>query len=125
MAVLPGGRSMNSNVRASLFELVGSFVVVLVTSEAVVANGYPALAGHGGYGRIGIALAAGLVYAAALAFTVRASGGFLNPAVTLTLWVFQRLDSKRAAMFIGAQFLGAIFAGLAIRGLFFLNENDL
>ena len=116
---------MTPNLRASLYELVGSFAVVLATSGAVVANGFPALAGQAGFGRIGIALAAGCVYAAALAFTVRVSGGFLNPAITVTLWVFQRLDSQRAGMFIVAQTLGALLAGLALRGLFFVNENAL
>ena len=116
---------MNPNLRASLSELVGTFVVVLATAGAVIANGYPALSGQAGFGRIGIALAAGGAYAAALAFTVRASGGFLNPAITVTLWVFQRLDNRRALWFLAAQFLGALLAGLALRALFFINENEL
>ena len=45
---------------------------------------------------VGIALTAGFVYAAALAFTgSTTAGGFLNPAVTLMLWVFKRLDGVR------------------------------
>ncbi len=116
---------MHPNLRASIYELVGSFVVVLVTAGTVIASGTPMTLGHESYGRLGAALAAGCVYAAALAFTVRASGGFLNPAITVTLWVFQRLDNQRAWMFATAQCLGALLAGLALRGLFFVNETEL
>src|SRR5438874_11589901 len=116
---------MNPNLRAAVAELVGTFAVVLLTSGAVIADGIPALSGHAGFGKLGIALAAGAAYAAALAFTVRLSGGFLNPAITVTLWVFQRIENVKAIHLLVAQFLGAAFAGLALRGLFLINENAL
>jgi glycerol uptake facilitator-like aquaporin len=98
---------------------------VLLTSGAGIADGIPALSGQAGFGKIGIALAAGLAYASALAFTLRLSGGFLNPAITVTLWVFQRIENTRAMYLIAAQFLGGAFAGMALRGLFLINENAL
>jgi glycerol uptake facilitator-like aquaporin len=116
---------MNPNVRAYVVELVGSFVLVLLTAGAVCATGLPALAGQPTIGLIVPALAAGIAWAVALAFTVRVSGGFLNPAITVTLWVFQKVDNKKAIGLIVAQFFGAALAGLALRGLFFSNEKAL
>ena len=58
-------------------------------------------------GLVGIALAQGLILAVVLSVTVPVSGGYLNPAVTLTLWVFNRLDHVRTAWFIGAQLLAS------------------
>jgi glycerol uptake facilitator-like aquaporin len=116
---------MNANVRAYIVELVGSFVLVLLTAGTVCATGLPALADKPTVGRIVPALAAGLAWAVGLAFTVRTSGGFLNPAITVTLWVFQKVDNKKAIGLIVAQFLGAALAGLALRGLFFSNEKAL
>jgi glycerol uptake facilitator-like aquaporin len=116
---------MNANLRSYVAELVGTFALVLLTAGAVCASGTSALSGTPELGRIGVALAAGLAWCACLAFTLRHSDGYLNPAITITLWVFQRIDNKRALGLIVAQFLGAAFAGLALRGLFFTNERVL
>src|SRR5262249_20925820 len=69
-------------------------------------------------GLVGIAIAQGLILAAMLAVTIRISGGYLNPAMALMLWVFNRLDTKKFAWFIGAQFLGAFLAGVCIHFAF-------
>src|SRR5262249_36513700 len=57
-------------------------------------------------------------YAVALAVTLPISGGYLNPAVTLMLWVFKRVDGLRATGFIAVQLLAAVLAGLILRFLF-------
>jgi glycerol uptake facilitator-like aquaporin len=61
-----------------------------------------------------IALACGCVYAAALALTLPLSGGYLNPAVTIMLRVFRRMDAGRASFLILLQILGAFVAGLVL-----------
>jgi MIP family channel proteins len=108
-------------------ELLGTFAVVYFGAGAVcvnvlttAANQSPAAAGVTALqpGLVGVALAQGLIYAAALAVTVRLSGGFLNPAVTLMLWVFNRLDNKRTGYFLLAQLAGAILAGACLRFTF-------
>ncbi len=116
---------MNASVRAYVAELVGSFVLVLLTAGAVCAAGMPLLADKPALGRVIPAMVAGAAWAVTLALTVRASGGFLNPAITVTLWVFQKVDNKKAIGLIAVQFLGAALAGLALRGLFFSNERIL
>jgi glycerol uptake facilitator protein len=108
-------------------ELLGTFAVVYFGAGAVcvnflttAANQTPATAGVTALqpGLVGIALTQGLIVAAALAVTVRLSGGFLNPAVTLMLWVFNRLDNKRTGLFLLAQLAGAVLAGGCLRFTF-------
>jgi glycerol uptake facilitator-like aquaporin len=117
--------------RAYVVELVGSFVFVFLAAGAVCVNAMTtpagplpattALTSHQP-GLIGVALAQGLTYAVLLAMTLPVSGGYLNPAVSIMLWVFNRLDSVRAAWFVGAQLLGAALAGLCLRFTFDLRE---
>lgn len=108
--------------RAYVVELLGTFGLVFFSAAVVCVNylaiptGQPMPMGttplnlHQS-GLAGIALVQGLVYGVLLLLTVPVSGGYLNPAVALTLWVFNRLDSKRMAWLIGAQFVGALLAG--------------
>jgi aquaporin TIP len=100
----------DKNLRAYMAELIGTFALVLVSAGAVVVNGMGGLQPA----TLSIALAAGLIYAAMLAVTLPQSG-YLNPAVTITLWVFRRLDSGKTLALVGVQVLGALMAGLALR----------
>jgi glycerol uptake facilitator-like aquaporin len=113
--------------RAYLIELLGTFALVYISAGVVCVNhmtaptgqepGTASLFGHQP-GLVGIALAQGLILAATLAVTVPLSGGYLNPAVALMLWVFNRLDSRRTAWLIGAQLVGAGLAGVCLRQTF-------
>jgi aquaporin Z len=67
---------------------------------------------------VGIALAQGLVFAVVLVVTMHVSGGFANPALTIMLWVFNRMQTVRAAWLVGAQILGAVLAGVVVRCTF-------
>lgn len=133
---------MDKNLRPYLVELVGTFAFVFLAAGAVIADQLAAVTWHRQpgvaafeiratgdvaetahpvtiseprLGLTGIALAAGLAYAAALAFTVPYSGGYLNPAVPLTLWVLKRLDGGRTVALVVVQLLGAILAGGVLR----------
>jgi glycerol uptake facilitator-like aquaporin len=104
---------MEKNLRGYLFELLGTFSVVFVAAAAVCANQVAINTGnqHLAPGMLGIALAYGLAYAAALAVVLPHSEGFLNPAMTLMQWVFKRLDGSKTLMLILMQLLGAAVAG--------------
>ncbi len=125
--------------RAYLIELVGTFALVYFGAGIVCVNhmtlptkSAPPIQGTYGdsagkepltlYGHqpglVGIALAQGFILAALLAVTLPLSGGYLNPAITLMLWVFNRLDNRRTWWFIGAQVLGGVLAGLCLRYTF-------
>lgn len=123
---------MEKNLRAFLAELVGTFVVVFLAAAAVC--GVRAGIQSGAIvpspstaelwkqflqpGLLVIALVYGLAYAVALAVALNFSEGFLNPAITLMLWVYKRLDGGKALVFILVQILGAVLAGGLIRLVF-------
>lgn len=130
---------MDKNLRPYLAEMVGTFILVFVSAGAVCMNAVAAVAWQSGQpagvqggvivqpqpGLVGIAVAAGLVYAAILAVTAYYSEGFLNPAVTLMLWVFKRLDGGKTALLIAVQFIGAAAAGGLLRAVFATNDLAL
>jgi aquaporin Z len=104
----------DKNLRAYMAEMIGTFAFVLVSAGSVYT------ASLGGWqpgdtwwqpGLLWIALACGLMYAATLAVTLPLSGGYLNPAVTLMLWVFKRLDGLKATCLVVVQLAGAVIAG--------------
>jgi MIP family channel proteins len=105
----------NKLLRACLAELIGTFALVFVGGGVVCVA---ALAAEPRLDATAIALAEGLTLAVALTATHRASGGGLNPALTIMLWVFRRIDGRKLLGFIGAQLLGALLAGLFLRLLF-------
>jgi glycerol uptake facilitator-like aquaporin len=116
-----------SLIRAYVLELVGTFTLVFFGAAVVCVNQLTAPAGaptgtgvlHAHQpGLVGIALGQGLSLAVLLAATVSVSGGCLNPALTLTLWVFNRLGSRRAAWLLGAQLVGAALAGILLSRVF-------
>jgi aquaporin TIP len=138
-----------NSLRPYMAELLGTFAVVFLTAGAVLVNqlaaftwhtpaglavvtsdeasaaAHPVVIGQPALGLVGIALTAGCAYAAALAVTLPISGGFLNPAITLMLWVFKRLDGARTFWLLLTQGLGALLAGLLLRLLFAAREDVL
>src|SRR6266545_690381 len=119
---------MDKNLRrAYLIELLGTFALVYFSAGVVCVNYMttpvnrePASAALGisQPGVVGIALAQGLILAALLTVTIPLSGGYLNPAIALMLWVFNRLDHVRVSWLIGAQVFGAVLAGFVLRFTF-------
>jgi MIP family channel proteins len=99
-------------------ELAGTFALVFLSAGVVCANKLPRSLDQPQPFLVGIALAQGFILAAMLSATCNVSGGFLNPAVTLTLWVFKQLDGARTLGLILAQALGAVLAGLCVRLIF-------
>jgi MIP family channel proteins len=95
--------------RAALAEFVASFAFVLIgMGSAIVAGPY-------GSGLIGEALSAGFVLAAMISVTAHISGGHVNPAVTIGVWVAGKISSVRAVVYILAQVAGGILAAVVLR----------
>ena len=109
--------------RACIAEFAGTFAWVFICAAAVLADAAAPILNLPRIGPIGIALVVGFSYAGLLAATVPISGGFLNPAITLGLWVFHRLDNGRAIGLAAVQFGGAAIGGLAVRGLLNLRQD--
>jgi aquaporin Z len=106
---------MDTKWRTYLAELVGTFLLVLVGAGTVCAAD---LTGVLPLDTTGLALAEGLTLAAVLTVTFHVSTGCLNPAITVMLWVFKRLDNAQAGWLVLMQFLGATLAGLVLRLMF-------
>jgi aquaporin TIP len=109
---------MDQNVRAYLAELIGTFALVFLSAGTVVATQLTLGAAPPQSQVISIALAEGFILAAALSATINVSGGYLNPAITLMLWVYKRMEGARAGWLIGVQLIGAVLAGLCLRVTF-------
>ena len=110
---------MDSKYRSYLAELIGTFAVVFIGAGTICAVKQLAeLPGQLQPYYVSIALAEGFILAAALTATVPVSGGYLDPAITLTLWVFRRLEGSRVLWLIGGQLLGSVLAGLVVRLVF-------
>jgi MIP family channel proteins len=106
---------MDTSLRPYVAELVGTFAVVFVSAGAVCAAYLPIGVP---LDVTGLALAYGLVVAVALSCTINVSGGYLNPAITIALWVLRRIEHRQAAWLLAAQLLGSALAGGALRLIF-------
>ena len=94
-------------------ELVGTFVFVLVGAGSAVGTA-SLLSPASGVGILVAALSNGLGLAVAVSATMGISGGALNPAVTVGLWVGKKLPSKDVIPYVMAELLGATIAGAAL-----------
>jgi len=109
---------MDEKLRTYLAELIGTFLLVFVGAGAVCAASLTNAPAEPRLGVVAVALAEGFALAVVLSATFHVSTGCLNPAVTLALWVFKKLDNVTALVLIVMQLVGAGLAGLAVRFLF-------
>lgn len=109
---------MDKTLRPYLAELIGSFAFVLISAGTVCSSQLVYGSGPPQAYLLTIALATGFMLMVWLPISRDNGGGFLNPAVTLTLWVFRRIDGSRAGGLIGCQLLGGFVAGLCLRWMF-------
>ncbi|HLB63069.1 MAG TPA: aquaporin [Actinomycetota bacterium] len=103
---------MESTGRAAVAELVATFALIFVGAGSVV------IADPTGSGLVGIALAHGIVLAVMVSVTAHISGGLVNPAVTIGLWVVGKLTTPRAGVLIAAQLVGATLGALLLKAVF-------
>lgn len=98
--------------RRLVAEALGTFALVFVGAAVVVVNGgFP----NSGIGLIGIALAHAFVLAVMVTATMTISGGHLNPAVTVGLFLTRRIDAVSAAAYIVTQLAAAFLAALLVK----------
>jgi MIP family channel proteins len=98
-------------------EGVGTFMFVLVGAGSAV--GARALLNPDTASLLLVfALANGVGLAAAVSATMGVSGGVLNPAVAISLWVGKKLPGRELIPYILAELVGAVGAGLALVAVF-------
>jgi MIP family channel proteins len=89
-------------------EFVGAFALIFVGAGSI------AVAGLGGSGLVGVALAHGLVIAVMVSAVGHISGGHFNPAVTLGFLVTRRMDARLAVVYWVAQLVGGVLGALLL-----------
>jgi len=97
--------------KAAVAEFVTTFALIFVGAGAVILNA------NGQLDLTGVALAQGLVLAIMVSITAHISGGLVNPAVTISLWVTGKIATTRAGVLIGAELAGAVAGALLLRFL--------
>ncbi len=105
---------MDKHLRPCVAEMVGTFAIVFLGAAALCTD---AVSAHRP-GLVGVALAQGIAWAVALTMTVSLSGGHLNPATTITLWVYKRVDTSQLLYYVAAQLIGAVAAGGVVAMIF-------
>ena len=105
---------MKGILRPLAAEFLATFALVFVGAGAVVIDNATA----GGLGLVGVALAHALVLSIMVTATMNISGGHVNPAVTVALWLTKKIDTKLGGMYIVTQLLAAVVAALLVRWLF-------
>jgi MIP family channel proteins len=100
---------MESLSKAAVAEFVATFALIFVGAGSVI------VASAGQLDLVGVALAHGLVLAVMVSVTGHISGGLVNPAVTIALWVAGKIGTQRGAVLIVAQLFGGIIGALLLR----------
>lgn len=99
-------------------EFLGTFALIFVGAGCVCADYYLVKAGAQGFGLLGIAIAFGFVVVAVAYSLGYVSGAHINPAVTVSMVVSNRMDAQTGFMYIISQLGGASFAGFLLKILF-------
>ena len=106
---------MNPKVlRPLVAEFIGTALFVFLGVGSIVVNA----ATNNAVGMVGIALAHGVGIAVLITMTMSISGGHLNPAVSVSLWLAQKIDGRKLGQYVLAQLLGAVVGALLVKGLF-------
>ncbi len=104
---------MSAKLRPLTAEFIGTFGLVFIGGGAVVVNE----ARSGALGLTGIALAHAIVLAVMVTALMRISGAHFNPAVTLGLWLTNKIEAKDAGLYVVTQLIAAVVAALLIKAL--------
>jgi MIP family channel proteins len=105
---------MPSLLRRSIAEGVGTFALVFIGVGSVASTYYP----DAKWGLLGIALAHAAVLSVMITATMAISGGHLNPAVSIGLFVARRTNARTTGAYIVAQLVGAVIAAYIVHSLY-------
>lgn len=105
---------MKDSCRKYAAELLGTFMLVLAGTGAIVVNDVSG----GAVGHVGIALTFGLVVMAMIYALGDVSGAHINPAVTVAFWAARRVPGRSVPPYLLSQCAGALLASLTLRLMF-------
>lgn len=101
--------NLDGTWKAAVAEFVATFGLIFIGAGSVI------VAGPSGSGLVGVALAHGLVLAIMVSITAHISGGAVNPAVAIGLWVAGKLSSLKTVVYVVAELAGGVFGALMLR----------
>jgi aquaporin Z len=101
-------------LRPLVAEFIGTALFVFLGVASIVVNAVSSNA----LGTVGISLAHGVGMAVLVTMTMSISGGHLNPAVSVSLWLVQKIDGRTLGKYVVAQLLGAVVGALLVKGLY-------
>lgn len=103
---------MSAKLRPLTAEFIGTFGLVFIGAGSVVVN-----EASGTLGLPGVALAHATVLAVMVTALMRISGAHFNPAVTLGLWLTNKIEASDAGLYVVTQLIAAVVAALLIKEL--------
>ena len=104
--------------RASLAEVVGTFLLVLVGTAVVIAATQGKGTAGPAYNSLAVALSFGLILIAIVGALGQVSGAHVNPAVTLGLACVKRFPWRYVPVYFLAQIAGAVIASIVVWAAF-------
>ncbi|MDA9470026.1 MIP family channel protein [Enterococcus sp. 5H] len=106
-------------MKKAIAECIGTFILVFFgTATAVLGNGIE------GIGTTGIALAFGLTIIAAAYSIGTVSGAHLNPAVSIGMWLNERISVTELVYYIVGQIIGGLIASFALLSILNASGKD-
>lgn len=102
---------MESTGKAAIADFVATFALIFIGAGSVLLYAADRL------DLTGVALAHGLVLFIMVSVTAHVSGGFVNPAVAISLWVTGKVPSQRAVILIVAELAGAVVGAFMLKFL--------
>lgn len=107
---------MDKDLRPLTAEFVGTLLFVFLGAGSVamlLATGPQ----PNQIGALGVALAHGVTLAIVVSMTMSISGGHINPAVSVGLWIANKIDGWQTTKYIIAQLLGAVAGAALVKAL--------
>jgi aquaporin Z len=101
-------------LRPLVAECIGTALFVFLGAGSIVVNA----ASGNALGAVGTALAHGVGIAVLITMTMSISGGHLNPAVSVSLWLAQKIDGRKLGQYVLAQLVGAVVGALLVKAFF-------
>ena len=101
-------------LRPLVAEFIGTALFVFLGVGSIVANA----SANNAIGAVGISLAHGVGMAVIVTMTMSISGGHINPAVSVSLWLAQKIDGRTLGQYVLAQLIGAVVGALLVKGFF-------
>ena len=120
---------MGTNLfRAGIAEAIGVFMLTFVGGSAICMNAFMQLNSTGetaaGFGLLGVALAHGLALMVAVYAFASRSGGHINPAVTIGLFVIGKIRANQMLTYVFMQLIGGVIGGLCVWAMFSMFKSN-